>query len=163
MLIDMLIGALHTLDRINQSLRIHSLDGLTHLAAYESALKNWHIRLFILYWKKDCQKLKSRSLTGTEKVLLFTKLNLVEQFPDVSNINDIQKLWKEFYNTNGLFSARPSEIIDDHIKKFEERSKSFVDNFIQIYPSKSVTPYMHCMMNHVTEFLKTHGSILQFT
>ena len=38
-LIDMLIGALRTLDRINQSLRIRSLDGLTHLAAYEAALK----------------------------------------------------------------------------------------------------------------------------
>ena len=24
-------------------------------------------------------------------------------------------------------------------------------------------PYMHCTMNRVSEFLKTHGSILQFT
>ena len=38
-LIDILIGALRTLDRINQSLRIHSLDDLTHLAAYGYALK----------------------------------------------------------------------------------------------------------------------------
>ena len=121
-LIDMLIGALRTLDRINQSLRIHSLDGLTHLAAYESALKRIGISGFSFYIGKNSQKLKWRSLTGPEKVLLFTKLNLIEHFPDVSDINDIQKLWKEFYDINGLFSAKPSEIINDHIEIFEKRS-----------------------------------------
>lgn len=52
MLNGMLISTLHMLDRINQSLCIHSLAGLTHLATYEAALKMiaWNIRIFILYW-----------------------------------------------------------------------------------------------------------------
>jgi len=162
-LIDMLIGALRTLDRINQSWRIRSLDGLTHLAAYETALKRIGISGFSFYIGKNSQKLKWRSLTGPEKLLLFTRLNLAEHFPDLSNIDAIQNLWREFYDINKLLSARSSEITNDHIKNFEARSRSFVDNFIQLYPSKHVTPYMHCMMNHVSEFLKVHGSILQFT
>ena len=32
-----------------------------------------------------------------------------------------------------------------------------------LYPAKHVTPYMHCMMHHVAEFMILHGSILPFT
>lgn len=35
------------------------------------------------------------------------------------------------------------------------------NHFVRLYPSKRVTPYMHCI--HVHEFMKAHGSILQFT
>ena len=122
---------------------------------------HWHFGIFILYWKRFSQKW--HSLTDPEKILLFTKLNIAEYFPDLNNKDDIQKLWKEFYDINKLLSARPSEVTEDHIKDFEAKLRSFVDNFINIYPSKHVTPYMHCMMNHLTEFLKEHGSILQFT
>ena len=63
MLIDMLIGTLRTLDRINQSLHIRSLDGLTHLAAYEAALKMIEIsglsfyigklKMALTYWSRE--------------------------------------------------------------------------------------------------------------
>ena len=49
MLIDMLIGALRTLDRINHSLCIRNLDDLIHLAAYEAALKSIGISGFSFY------------------------------------------------------------------------------------------------------------------
>ena len=38
-----------------------------------------------------------------------------------------------------------------------------MDDFIKIYPAKHVTPYMHCMMYHVSEFMQLHESILMFT
>ena len=57
-LIEILISALRTLDRINQSLHIRSLDGLTHLTAYESALKAIGISEFSFYIVKNSQKLK---------------------------------------------------------------------------------------------------------
>ena len=34
---------------------------------------------------------------------------------------------------------------------------------MQTYQAKNVTPYIHAMMNHVSEFMKLHGSILAFT
>ena len=62
-----------------------------------------------------------------------------------------------------FLSARPGEITDESIHNFETRSRLFVDKFIALYPTKHVTPYMHCMMNHIHEFMQCHGSILQFT
>ena len=46
---------------------------------------------------------------------------------------------------------------------FEVKAKAFVDRFLSIYPAKYVTPYMHCMMHHISEFMSLHGSILSFT
>ena len=52
---------------------------------------------------------------------------------------------------------------DELIELFEARLKGFVHNFAHLYPANHVTPYMHCMMQHVNEFMKTQGSILPFT
>jgi len=49
------------------------------------------------------------------------------------------------------------------ISDFEKKTKEFVGHFIDIYPSKHVTPYMHCMMYHVSKFMLLHGSTLVFT
>ena len=38
-LIDLLIHSLLTLDRVNQSLQVRSLDGLSHLSKFENKLK----------------------------------------------------------------------------------------------------------------------------
>ena len=48
---------------------------------------------------------------------------------------------------------------------FEVKAKAFVDRFVSIYPTKYVTPYMHCtfMMHHISELMSLHGSILSFT
>ena len=35
--------------------------------------------------------------------------------------------------------------------------------FIEIYPAKHVMPYMHCMMQHVSQFMTLSGAILPFT
>ena len=57
------------------------------------------------------------------------------------------------YNLNVLYG----------IRSFESQLKSFVDSFIYLYPAKHITPYMHCMMYHVAEFMVLDGSILPFT
>ena len=41
--IDLLIHALLTLDSVNQSLRVRSLDGLSHLSKFETRLKEMGI------------------------------------------------------------------------------------------------------------------------
>ena len=72
-------------------------------------------------------------------------------------------LFGDLIEINKLLSARPGEVTDSHIDLFEARSKTFVDHLVHLYPAKHVTPYMHCMMQHVKEFMKAHGSILSFT
>ena len=47
--------------------------------------------------------------------------------------------------------------------EFQSMSTEFVRQFTAIYPSRHVTPYMHCMMQHVGEFMCTSGALLSFT
>ena len=108
------------------------MDGLTHLTPYEATLKMIRILGFSFYIGTSFQKLKWHSLTGPVKLLLFVRLNVAEYFPDQDHI---QGLSKEFYDINKLLSARPSKITEDHIKDFEARSRSFVDNFIKYIPA----------------------------
>ena len=79
-LIDLLIGTLRTLDRVNESVHICSTDGLTHLSTYEAALKSIGISGFSFWIGKDSKKLKWRTLTGPEKFLLFQKFKIPEYF-----------------------------------------------------------------------------------
>ena len=162
-LIDMLIGSLRTLDRVNQSLRVQSLTGLTHLATFENTVKELGVSGYSFWIGRESKKLKWRSLTGPEKLKVFSNIDLVSAFPDLPDNQLIQKLWKDFLTVHNLFSADPSVITEDHIRSFEEQSKAFVDSFVYLYPAKHVTPYMHCMMHHVAEFMILHGSILPFT
>ena len=81
-LIDLLIGALRTLDRLKESMRIRNTDGLTHLSMYEAALKSIGISGFSFWVGKTSQSLKWRSLTGPEKLVLFAKFNVADHFPD---------------------------------------------------------------------------------
>ena len=84
-LIDLLIGALRTLDRIKESMKIHTTDGRTHLSTYEAALKSIGISGFTFWVGKTSKTLKWRTLTGTEKLLLFTKFNIADHFPDLKD------------------------------------------------------------------------------
>ena len=57
---------------------------------------------------------------------------------------------------------KPTDLTNEIIAEFQTQSKAFVDNFLEVYLTKHVTPYMHCMMYHVGEFMTLHGSIVQF-
>ena len=37
---------------------------------------------------------------------------------------------------------------------------TFIWIFTHIHPAKHVTPYMHCMMQHVGEFMNTSGALM---
>lgn len=48
-------------------------------------------------------------------------------------------------------------------EQFQPEIKGICTLFHNIYPTKHVTPYMHCMMMHVSEFMQIHGALLPFT
>ena len=129
-------------------MRICNTDGLTHLSMYEAALS---ISGFSFWVGKTSQTLKWHSLTGPEKLVLFAKFNVANHFPDLKDKEKIQNLWTKLLEINKLLSTKPEEITGVLIQQFESKSRLFVDDFVCLYPSKHVTPYMHCMMNHVHE------------
>ena len=45
---------------------------------------------------KHPKEMKSRDLTGPEKLRLFAKMNIPENFPAVPQGVNIQKLWSDF-------------------------------------------------------------------
>lgn len=49
------------------------------------------------------------------------------------------------------------------INEYEDRARQWGKDFVGVYQSDRVTPYIHAMMNHVHEFMRVHGSILPFT
>lgn len=114
---------------------------------------------------RDSKQLKSRTLTGPEKLKLFANVNIQELLPSLpeSETIQIQVLWTELLQLNEMFSRRPEEITESTIKLFEERSREWVTKFTKVYLAKSVTPYIHAMFNHVGQFMRVHGSILPFT
>ena len=104
MLIDLLIGALRTMDRVAQSLRIRSLAGLTNLSTFETSLKQMGFSFWI---GRDSQKLKQQVLTGSEKLIVFSKINIPELFPHLEESHQIQTLWRDLLEVNRLLSSRP--------------------------------------------------------
>lgn len=81
----------------------------------------------------------------------------------MENKDDIQNLWRDLLEVNTLLSTRPNKVTTARMEQFEIRSKAFVDKFVELYPAKHVTPYMHCMMQQMSEFMELHGSVLPFT
>ena len=162
-LIDLLIGSLRVMDRVNQTLRVRNLDGLAHLKIFENYLKQIGISGYSFWIGKQSKQLKWRTLTGPEKLILFLNIDIPTVFPQLPHKQEVQNLWKDFIVIHQLFSSKPEDLSSEIISQFETLSKAFVSEFISIYPAKHVTPYMHCMMHHVGDFMRLHGSILTFT
>ena len=68
-----------------------------------------------------------------------------------------QALWKDLLSINSLLSVRPENLTPEHAANFETRSREFVKEFTALYPSKHVTPYIPCMMMHISEFMPTQS------
>ena len=87
---------------------------------------------------------------------------LLPKFND-SELLDIQILWTELLELNTTFSKCPEEICEDDISKFEANARNWCRKFLTVFHQHNITPYIHAMANHVSEFMRVHGSILPFT
>ena len=162
-LIDLLIVELRRLDCVDKVTRFSSLEKLAYLQRLERVVREIGISGFSFWIGRESKKLKWRTFTGPEKLTLFKKLNMPQVFPEIENVDEIQDLWQELLAVNCCLSVRPENLSPTHAADFEKKARAFVKTFTDIYPSKHVTPYMHAMMNHVSEFMALHGSILPFT
>ena len=75
----------------------------------------------------------------------------------------IQHLWVELLSLNTIISKPAEELTPAMIEEYETRARQWGLNFTDVYQRDNITPYTHTFMNHVSEFMKIHGSILPFT
>ena len=101
---------------------MRSLEGLTNLKKFENSLKELGVSGYNFWIGQTSKTLKWRSLTGPEKLIVFSKLKIIDLFPDLEHKNEIQSLWRDLIEINKLLSARPGEVTDSH-DLFEARSK----------------------------------------
>lgn len=123
-LVDLLIGALRTMDKVNKSLRVRSLEGLTNLKKIENSLKELGVSGFNFWIGHTSKTLKWHSLTGPEKLIVFSKLRIIDLFPDLEQKIEIESLWRDLIEINDLLSARPDQVTESHIDLFEAKSKT---------------------------------------
>ena len=99
--------------------------------------------------------------TGPEKLVLFSKIDIPNLLPNVNPTKTatIQSLWCHFLEVNRLLCG--TKELD--LSVLETKCKKWVDTFVSIYQTKRVTPYIHALHSHVSQFLYLHGSIAPFS
>ena len=159
LLINLLILDIRRLDGIEKACS-SELGKYQNLSKYIELLKECKIP-FHFYMCKDSKKLKWHDLTGPEKHRLFARIDLPNAFPTIPHVQKIQCIWEEFRRLNSLLSSE--SFTESEIASFTVSAKSWRSNFLEVYQSKNVTPYMHAFVCHVPEFLRIHGAIVPFT
>ena len=96
-------------------------------------------------------------LAGPEKIRLFKSINIPKVFPVLPNAAILQDIWTEFWH---LFHELGKPDINP--KQLQEDIKTWVRNFLKVYQTKNITPYVHAFVFHVPEFIEAYGNICQF-
>ena len=161
-LINLLITELRRLDGL-EKVRIQKIDqSKVNIKKYENFLNETCKVGFHFFVDKDSKKLQWRDLTGPENLKVFTSINIPELFPNVPSCHVVQNLWKKFldiYNTLRSHDPLKDERLDD----FKENIDDWLKNFLSVYQTKNVTPYIHLLACHIPEFLKRYGTIAPFS
>ena len=114
---------------------------------------------FHTYTDKYSNNLKWRDLTGPEKLKLFKNINIILLFPDITNNDKIQELWKSF---GGIYQQLQS---NDHLNadQLQDDVDAWISLFTSIYQTKHVTPYIHILVSHIPQFIKIYGTLAPFS
>ena len=155
-LINLLIRDIEILDQATDEIPDQRQANMT---AYVEFLNGPCKIKFNWYIDKSSKKLTHRDLTGPEKHRLFSKINIPTLFPTLESKIKLQKVWNDFY---GLIMELGREQCSD-IDQFDVSVKSWITNFLEIYQTKDITPYIHAFSMHVSQFLRLYGNIVQFT
>ena len=143
--------------------RQDALSGSDSLTQLETFVQNdCRISSFKFHASKEKKnEIQWRDLVGPEKLVLFAKINIETMFPDVPKSAAIQQLWTDFKKLYKLLQSE--KVSSETASKFGKDAKQWVIDFKQVYQSKNVTPYIHILAQHVPEFLKKYGNLVQFT
>ena len=157
-LINLLIQDLRRQDGIEKSISKFDRGKSCNLSRYESFLNEKCQVHFQWYVSQDTKKLQWRDLSGPEKVRLFHHVDLPDLFPSLPNVQNIQHIWVMFWSL--YIRLKKAESGADEL---QSDIKEWVRDFLTVYQTKNVTPYMHSFANHAPEFIKHYGDVAKFT
>ena len=162
-LINLLITELRRLDGLEKA-RIQKLDRtkVVNIKKYENFLNETCKVAFHFFVDKNSKKLQWQDLTGPEKLKVFTLINIPELFPNVPSCHAVQNLWKEFMEIYKTLCSHTA-LKDEEVDKFKCKVDDWLKNFLSVYQTKNVTPYIHLLACHIPEFLKQYGTIAPFS
>ena len=154
----------HAIDKVNK-FSTFDVQKYEHLQRFENFVCSLGIPNFQFYIGQNSKMLKTRTLTGTEKLKVFKHIEMVRLLPkmDTMEVARIQHLWTELLEINYLLSKSPDNMSTADVRTFEDKAREWVRRFVDVYHRDNVTPYIHAMANHVSEFMQIHGSVLPFT
>ena len=127
-----------------------------HIYHYEKFVSTLGIPSYNFYIGQASKQLKVRTLTGPEKLKLFRHIDIPSLLPSIDPNTTllVQDLWKRFLKINELLSARPENVTEDVIQKYESMSREWGMKFLEVCQTKEVTPYIHVVICHVGELMR---------
>ena len=153
-LTNLLIVELRRLDGINKN--------TSHFDKYIKFLNEDCEVSFHTYQDKESKVLKWRDLTGPEKVQVFNNIDLSDLFPDLPKVNDVKKIWEQFYDIYKTLQL-PTTLTITQLSNLKHDLTQWMSLFTCVYQTENVTPYLHVLASHIPEFLKLYGSITPFS
>ena len=152
-----LIQILRHRDNVGKNSKTVDLSKCRNMAAFEEFVKDLSIP-WSFYTSKESAQIQYRDFTGPEHIKIQKHINLDNLIPWHSKTHQIKWLWKEFHD---VMTVMKSEGADAEV--VETRARAWVSTYAQTFHAKDVTPYMHAFMNHISESLKLHGQINNFS
>ena len=70
-------------------------------------------------------------------------------------------MWSDFYDL--IIQLGKQEFSVSDVDGFEHSAKSWVTNFLKLYQTKDITPYIHAFSMNVPQFLRLYGNIVSFS
>jgi hypothetical protein len=90
---------------------------------------------------KDNGNFEFRSLTGREKRIIYSKIDLKSLFPNLKNVQKKAELWKMLPDMMGSFKSNNTDLI-------KENTLKFFSLFREVYNNDNVIPYIH-ILSHI--------------
>ena len=164
-LINQLIKDLMHEDNVTNMTRYTTTDNIKHkhIAGFEQFIKEKGIS-WSFYVDKNTKLIKHRDFTGPEKYKILSTINLSTLLPNYSKtkLDKMEVIWDGFRQ---LICKLDNLQGDDNQKllDFSSSAKTWLKNYVSVYPTKDATPYMHILANHAPEAIEINGKLSQFT
>ena len=129
-----------------------------HMMKLQKLLKDNNI---FFSWKTDDNgHIIYPELRGPEKVKLYSILNVPKLLPKFKYASKVQVIWDQFHQITELL--RNETFSKTEIKNLENKIRTWFGNFLEVYQTRSVTPYIHILVHHVVNMIKMHGSLTHY-
>lgn len=130
-----------------------------NMTRYETFLQELGIPV-TWYVGKETKQLKYRDLTGPEKVKLLQHINISFLLPNSKYKDKIQKIWVDFWE---IRQDLKHDFEPDDVDALKGKITLWLENYLEFYQTKDVTPYVHALYAHVPEFLSLYTNLEYFT